>query len=123
MGMIWTGLGSRALAVLVLGLLGSAGLGHAQDRAQNKSVPDGSVEAAVAAIIQRLNPAQRSIVQGTPKDNLFMLQGEWGEDIEELLGLEQGNQALKAAVCAAVCTSDQATFLLMQKAWEVLQRK
>ena len=77
---------------------------------------------AVPLIIAALTPAQRSIVISTSKENLFMLQAEWGEDIETLLGLNAGNTALVAATCAQPCRVNKATLLLMEAAWEALSK-
>lgn len=78
--------------------------------------------AAVPLIIAALTPVQRSIIMGTSKENLFMLRGEWGEDIETLLGLNAGNTTLVAAACVQTCSVDKATLLLMEAAWEALTK-
>jgi hypothetical protein len=91
--------------------------------AQSQKLAVTTVDAAVQQIIARLGAHQRSIVLGTPKDNLFMLQGEWGDDIEELLDLDGSNEALRTAVCAGPCKSERATLLLMEKAWELLRSR
>ena len=78
--------------------------------------------AAVPLIIAALTPVQRSIVMGTSKENLFMLQAEWGDDIETLLGLNAGNTAMVAAACNETCRVDKATLLLMEAAWEALSK-
>jgi hypothetical protein len=77
---------------------------------------------AVPQIVKTLSPTQHSIASHTSKDSLFLLQGEWGEDIEQLLGLRNGNTALHAAICGANCTLEQATFMLMEASWEALQQ-
>ncbi len=82
----------------------------------------GTVASAVPFILNTLTPSQRSIVVGTPRENLFLLQGEWGDDIENLLGLNSGNSALVVAACGQPCKVDQATLLLMEAAWTELQR-
>jgi len=81
-----------------------------------------TVVAAVPLIIAALTPAQRSVVLATSRDSLLTLQGEWGEDIETLLGLNAGNAALVAAACGHDCSADQATLLLMQAAWDALKK-
>jgi hypothetical protein len=81
-----------------------------------------TVADAVPHIIATLKPAQRSIVRGTSRDSLSLLQGEWGEDIEQLLGLKQVNTALVSAACGRPCTVDEATLLLMDAAWLALQK-
>ena len=75
---------------------------------------------AVPLIVATLTPAQKSIVRGTSRENLFMLQGEWGEDIEQLLGLRSGNTALVTAVCGATCSVDEATLRLLQATWDAV---
>ncbi len=81
-----------------------------------------TVSQAVAMVVARLTPSQQSIVRGTSKDNLFMLEGEWGEDIKARLGLEQGNRALLLAACDKPCNAEQATKVLIEAAWEALRR-
>lgn len=81
-----------------------------------------TVAAAVPHIVAALHSAQKSIVRGTSKENLFMLQGEWGEDVERLLGLNSGNVALVVAACGKPCPVDQATLLLMEAAWDALEK-
>jgi len=81
-----------------------------------------TVRQAVPLIIERLTPTQKALVIGTPKENLFMLQGEWGDDIESHLGLTRGNKRLLQNTCKRACTVDEATMLLMIATWEVLQR-
>jgi hypothetical protein len=81
-----------------------------------------TVAAAVPLIVAALTPAQRSIVLATSRDSLSTLQGEWGEDIETMLGLNAGNATLVVAVCGRDCSVDQATLLLMQAAWDALKK-
>lgn len=80
-----------------------------------------TVAAAVPLIIATLTPSQRSIVAGTSRDSLFLLQSEWGEDIEVLLGLGAGNAELVLAACGRPCKVEQATLVLMEAAWRSLQ--
>jgi hypothetical protein len=81
-----------------------------------------TLETAVAAVIARLSPSQKSIVKGTAKDSLFLLLGEWGDDIEERLQLKNKNNKLAAIVCKKACTSEESTLIIMHAAWEELQR-
>ena len=61
------------------------------------------------------------IVSDTKMDSLFLLLGEWGEDVGKLLGLDNGNRALIEDACARACTVEQATLTLMEAAWEALK--
>ena len=81
-----------------------------------------TVAEAVPPILATLTPTQRSIIGGTSKDNLFLFLGEWGEDIEVLLGLNNGNTALTHASCGHTCTAEQAALKLMEATWDALQR-
>ena len=81
----------------------------------------GTVAAAVPLIVRTLTPSQRSIVVGTSRDTLPMLQPEWGEDIETLLGLNAGNQPLVRDACQRPCAVDEATLRLMEAAWDALR--
>lgn len=80
-----------------------------------------TVAEAVPRILNALGPTQRSIVANTSKDGLHLLQGEWGDDIEQLLGLNNGNTVLVETACGRPCAVDQATLLLMEASWEALQ--
>jgi hypothetical protein len=81
-----------------------------------------TVAAAVPYIVATMRPMQRSIVSGTSQDSLFLLQSEWGEDIEQLLGLNKGNSALVDAACGQPCSVEQATLKLMEATWEALKQ-
>lgn len=59
-----------------------------------------TVAEAVPHILGRLTPTQRFIIQGTSQDNLVLFMGEWGEDIELLLGRNNGNTTLTEVSCA-----------------------
>jgi hypothetical protein len=91
---------------------------HAADSA---SAPE-TLEAAVSAVIARMNPSQKSIVRGTAKDSLFLLLGEWGDDIEERLLLKNKNNKLATTVCKKTCSSEEATLIIMKAAWDELQK-
>ena len=81
-----------------------------------------TVAEAVPHILTALTPTQKSIISGTSKENLVLFSGEWGEDIEILLGLNSGNALLLHASCAGPCNVEQATLTLMQAAWDALQQ-
>ena len=80
-----------------------------------------TVAEAVPSILALLTPTQQSIISNTARENLFWLQGEWGDDIEQLLGLNSGNTALREAACGHPCPVDQATLKLMEASWEALK--
>lgn len=81
-----------------------------------------TVAEAVPKIMATLNATQKSIIQGTSKDSLPQFLGEWGEDIEQLLGLNHGNTVLVAAACGRPCPTDEATLALMEAVWAALQK-
>lgn len=81
-----------------------------------------TLEAAVSAVLGRLSPSQKSIVKGTAKDSLFLLLGEWGDDIEERLLIKNKNNKLAATVCKRTCTSEEAKLIIMNAAWDELQK-
>ena len=81
-----------------------------------------TLEAAVSAVLARLSPSQKSIVKGTAKDSLFLLLGEWGDDIEERLRLKNKGSTLAAAVCKRACSAEDATLIIMKAAWDELQK-
>ncbi len=79
-----------------------------------------TVSEAVPLVIQSMNPTQQSIVSNTSLENLSMLQGEWGEDIAQLLGIDKGNKALIDSACGANCAPSKATSIVMQATWKAL---
>ena len=79
-----------------------------------------TVSEAVPLVIRSMNPTQQSIVSNTSLENLPMLQGEWGEDIAQLLGIDKGNRALIEAACGISCTPAKVTAVLMQATWKAL---
>lgn len=99
---------------------------HAGVLADVKPLPQSewprTVATAVPHILGAMRPLQKSIVSDTSKDSLFLLQAEWGEDIEQLLGLDKGNTALVEATCGHPCPVEQATLLLMEATWAALKQ-
>jgi hypothetical protein len=81
-----------------------------------------TLEAAVSAVLARLSPSQKSIVKGTAKDSLFLLLGEWGDDIEERLQLKNKSSKLATTVCKKTCSAEEATLVIMKAAWDELQK-
>jgi hypothetical protein len=81
-----------------------------------------TVAQAVPLIIANLTVSQKSIIRGTSKDSLQQLQAEWGDDIEQLFGLNDGNTTLISAACGRPCKTDDATLILMEAAWSALQQ-
>lgn len=110
-------------AVLVFALLTALNVtsgAYAADAA-SASTPE-TLEAAVVAVIARMSPSQKSIVKGTAKDSLFLLLGEWGDDIEERLNLKNKSNKLAATVCKKACSSEEATLIVMKAVWDELQK-
>lgn len=105
-------------AGLVMALAVASQIALAEVKPLPRSQWPQTLEKAVPLVLAAMNPAQKSIVKGTPLENLFMLQGEWGEDIERLLGLNAGNTVLLNAVCGKRCGADQAVIILMEAAWK-----
>jgi len=81
-----------------------------------------TADAAVPLVLAVMSPTQKFIISDTPKENLFLFQGEWGDDIEHLLGLNHGNTALVTEACGKPCQVDQATLILMEKVWDALRK-
>ena len=79
-----------------------------------------TVSEAVPLVIRAMNPTQQSIVSNTSFENLPMLQGEWGDDIAQLLGIEKGNKALIDSACGPTCTPSKATAIVMQATLKAL---
>lgn len=94
--------------------------------AEVKPMPQSSwpstVAEAVPHILGSLSLTQRSIIGGTSKGNLYLFMGDWGEDIQVLLGLKRGNTTLVQTSCGQPCTAEQATLKLMEAAWDALPR-
>jgi hypothetical protein len=81
-----------------------------------------TLETAVSAVLARMSPSQKSIVKGTAKDSIFLLLGEWGDDIEERLNLKSKSNKLAAKVCKKACSAQEATLIIMNAAWDELQK-
>lgn len=81
-----------------------------------------TVTEAVPLVVRSMNPTQQSIVSNTSLENLSLLQGEWGEDIAQLLGIDKGNKALIDSACGSSCNPAQAAAVVMQAAWKALTR-
>lgn len=112
----------KLLKTLTLAAAGTAmGSASAAD-VRSPRTPE-SLEAAVADVIATLNPSQRSIVKGTAKDSLHLLLPEWGKDIEERLFPTDKDSRLRALVCKRTCASEEAALVIMEAAWEELQRR
>ena len=79
-----------------------------------------TVAEAVPHIVAAMTPTTLSIVSQSSRDNLFLLIGEWGDDIEQLTGINKGNKALAQSACGQPCFGKQATLFLMEAAWETL---
>ena len=79
-----------------------------------------TVAEAVPHIVAAMTPTTRSVVSRTSKDSLFLFMGEWGDDIEQLVGLDKGNKALIENACGQPCPVKQVTLLLMEAAWATL---
>jgi hypothetical protein len=80
-----------------------------------------TVAEAVPHILSSMSPTQRSIVSDTKMDSLFLLLGEWGEDVGKLLGLDNGNRALVEDACGRACSVERATLTLMEATWKALK--
>jgi hypothetical protein len=93
---------------------------HSAD-STSQSAPE-TLETAVSAVLAKLSPSQKSIVKGTAKDSLFLLLGEWGDDIEERLLLKNKDNKLAATVCKKACKPEEATLIIMNAAWDELQK-
>jgi hypothetical protein len=93
---------------------------HAAD--STSALTPETLEAAVSAVLARMSPSQKSIVKGTAKDSLFLLLGEWGDDIEERLLLKNNNSKLAVTVCKKACSAEEATLVIMKAAWDELQK-
>jgi hypothetical protein len=81
-----------------------------------------TVADAVPPILAILTPTTQSIIRGTPKENLFLFQGDLGEDIRSLTGVGQGNLQLMNAACGGPCTAPEATLRLMEALLDALNK-
>ena len=115
-------LNQAVLALSLLTALNVTSFAVAADSASSSIAAPETLETAISAVIARMSPSQKSIVKGTAKDSLFLLLGEWGDDIEERLNLKNKNNKLAATVCKKACTSEEATLIIMYAAWEELQK-
>ncbi len=101
-------------------------LANASTFADVKPLPESqwpsTTATAIPYILAEMTPTTRSIVKDTSEDSLFLLMGEWGADVAQLLGLAKGNKALVEDACGRPCSIEQATLALMQAARLSLQR-
>ena len=104
-----------ALSLLLYGAASSADV-----KPLSQSQWPRTVAEAVPHIVAAMTPTTISVVSRTSKDSLFLFMGEWGDDIEQLLGLNKGNEELAASACGQPCPVKQATLLLMEAAWGTL---
>jgi hypothetical protein len=81
-----------------------------------------TVADAVPSVVAILTPTTRSIIRGTPKENLVLFQDQLGEDIRVLLGLKKGNAQLVNAACGGPCTAEDATLRLMEALLDALNK-
>ena len=80
-----------------------------------------SKRTAVPLVVARLTEAQRDEVRRMKRNDLIVLHHEWGMDIRNYLGLWRGNHELLTSVCGALCHPDDASMILMEESWDVLQ--
>jgi hypothetical protein len=111
---------NKVLAITLAIAVNTMSTAQAAD-STSASTPE-TLESAVSAVLARLSPSQKSIVKGTSKDSLFLLLGEWGDDIEERLNLKNKSNKLAATVCKKACSAEEATLVIMKAAWDELQK-
>jgi hypothetical protein len=109
----------RVVAALLA--LGVAAHAWADDPRPTGSWPE-TLDAAVSAVLAKLNRNQKAIIRSASKDDLLVALPDWGEDVQELLSLRRGNDKLIEAVCKAPCPPDRATEIIMEAAWESLRK-
>ncbi|MDR3177029.1 MAG: hypothetical protein LBU06_10935 [Desulfovibrio sp.] len=80
-----------------------------------------TVEAAVADIITSLSPENKEVIRGTKREDLIMFHFSWGMWIRNYYGLWRGNAELIKSACGGNCHPDDASMVIIEKAWETLQ--
>ena len=113
---------SKRLAICLLTVALHVAGAHAQQVTPDSAAATGELQHAVELTLAAMKPHQKSLVRGTAKDSLPLLMGEWGSDIQELVGLAPRNTRLAAALCQRVCSVEQATLQIMESVHEVLLR-
>lgn len=80
-----------------------------------------SSDAVVDDILAHLNESARAIIRAKSRAELDMANASWGAYIREHYGMTRGNDALLQDTCGKPCHPDNASIILMERAWEALQ--
>lgn len=110
---------------IVFALLVAAGAAHFMFPGHLKAWWKGwplNIDAAAAAVLVELTAEQRQALKGTPRDRLIEYHFGLGMAIRNDLGLWNGNEPLLASACEGKnCHPDDASMLIIERAWEQLQ--
>lgn len=90
--------------------------------AQNKEWPT-TVDAAVKDLIASLSSEDKAKIKNTEKKDLIQFHMGWGTGIRNHYGLLKGNDALREDACGKRCHPDDASMVIIEKVWEVLQQE
>ena len=80
-----------------------------------------SSDAVVDDILAHLNETSRAIIRAKSRHELDLANVTWGAYIRDHYGMTKGNDALLQDTCGKPCHPDNASIILMERAWEALQ--
>jgi hypothetical protein len=113
------------MPVLALHLALLIGLGANADDDDKPLSPDQwptTVEATVADLLQRMPPDAKEKLRVTSRSDLILYHHGLGTYIRNYYGLWRGNQKLRLSACGKPCHVDDASQVIIEAAWEKLQK-
>ncbi|MBD9437636.1 hypothetical protein IB223_16185 [Pseudoxanthomonas sp. PXM03] len=82
-----------------------------------------TVRATAADILGSLSDEAKASLRKTKKDDLIMFHHGWGTGIRNHYGLWRGNDKLIESACGKGCHPDDASMVIMEAVWSVLQHE
>lgn len=80
-----------------------------------------NADAVVDDILAHLSESSRAIIRAKSRQELNVANASWGAYIREHYGMTRGNDALLQDACGKPCHPDNASIIIMERAWEALQ--
>jgi hypothetical protein len=80
-----------------------------------------TVDAAATAIIASLSAEDKEKIKHTEKKDLIQFHISWGAGIRNEYGLFKDNDQLREDACGKGCHPDEASMVIIEKVWELLQ--
>ena len=81
-----------------------------------------TVDATVADILAGMSEGDKETLRNTKYDDLILFHHGWGTGIRNYYGLWRGNEALIKDACGGtLCHPDDASMVIIERAWEKVQ--